>query len=87
MNICLESNKITMKKNIDFIVPKYFKHFHRYMYNPVIFPGEDNGIIYIATADSVKLICHARVVFQEEGFFRGALLQRNGAWKSLGQVS
>ena len=40
--------------------------------------------IYIAATDSVKLICHAREVFPEEGFLRGPILQRNGAWKSFG---
>ena len=49
-----------------------FKLFHRYIYNPVIFPGEDNGIIYIAATDSVKLICHAREVFPGKGFSSGA---------------
>ena len=37
-----------------------------------MFPGEDNGIIYIAATDSVKIICHAREVFPGRGFSWGA---------------
>ena len=49
-------------------------YFHRYIYNPVIFPGEDNGIIYIATTDFFKLMCHAREVFPGRGFSSGACI-------------
>ena len=34
--------------------------FRRSIYNPVIFPRENNRIIYIAATDFVKLMCHAR---------------------------
>ena len=35
--------------------------FRRCIYNPIIFPGEDNGIIlYIAATDFVKLMCQVR---------------------------
>ena len=46
--------------------------FRRYIYNPVIFPGEDDGIIYIAATDFIKLMCHAREVFPGRGFSSGA---------------
>ena len=46
--------------------------FQRSIYSPVIFPGEDNGIIYIGTTDFVKLMCHAREVFLGRGFSSGA---------------
>ena len=35
---------------------------------------EDNGIIYIAAIDSVKLICHAREVFPGRGFSSGVYI-------------
>ena len=46
----------------------------RYIYNPVIFPGEDNGIIYIAATDFIKLLCHAREVFPGRGLSSGAYI-------------
>ena len=51
---------------------------------PLSSPGEDNGIIYIAAIDSVKLYATQGKSSREEGFFQGPLLHRNGAWKSFG---
>ena len=42
------------------------------IYNPVIFPGEDNGIIYIAKTDSSNLCAMQEKSSREEGFLRGA---------------
>ena len=76
MKIFLENIEIMKKKTFRHFCCWIlsFKLFHRYIYNRVIFPREDNGIIYIAATDSIKLICHAREVFPGRGFSSGAYI-------------
>ena len=62
-----------------------WKELRRFIYTPVIFPGEDNGIIYILTKD-ISVVSYA---LQEEdssgrGFSWGDNTSKNGARKSFG---
>ena len=90
MKIFLENIEIMKKKTFRHLscLILSFKLFHRYIYIPVIFPGEDNGIIYIAATDFVKLICHAGEVFPGRGFSSGAYIaEKWGLEIFWGQVS
>ena len=62
-----------------------WKELRRFIYTPVIFPGEDNGIIYIPTKD-ISVVSYA---LQGEdssgrGFSWGDNTSENGARKSFG---
>ena len=59
-----------------------------YIYNPVIFPGEDNGIIYIPT-QNISVVSYALQGddFSGRGFSWGDNTSENGARKSFGEVS
>ena len=65
-----------------------WKELQRFIYTPVIFPGEDNGIIYIPTKD-ISVVSYA---LQGEdssgrGFSWGIILQKMGLGNLLGEVS
>ena len=67
---------------------KLWIELRQYIYTPVIFPGEDNGIIYIPTKD-ISVVSYA---LQGEDSSRRALswgynTSENGARKSFGEVS
>ena len=62
-----------------------WKELRRFIFTPVIFPGEDNGIIYIPTKD-ISVVSYA---LQGEdssgrGFSWGDNTSENGARKSFG---
>ena len=63
------------------------KFFRWYLYNPVIFPGEDNGIIYIATKSTLTMLCAMQGKFsREEGFLVGDYnLEKMGLGNLLGK--
>ena len=67
-----------------YISDKLWRELRQYIYNPVIFPGEDNGIIYIQTKD-ISVVSYA---LQGEnssgrGFSWGDNTSENGARKSF----
>ena len=69
-------------KHILILCGRYKTSFTALVYSPVIFPGDDNGIIYIGTTD---FFCAMQGKYsREEDFLWGHLLQRNGALKSFG---
>ena len=56
-----------------------WKELRRFIYTPIIFPGEDNGIIYIPTKDiSVCLMPCKEKIPREEGFLGGIILLKMG---------
>ena len=62
-----------------------WKELRRFIYTPVIYPGEDNGIIYIPTKD-ISVVSYA---LQGEdssgrGFSWGDNTSENGVRKSFG---
>ena len=55
-----------------YISDKLWRELRQYIYNPVMFPGEDNGIIYIRTKDTFCcVLCLARRRFLGKRVFLG----------------
>ena len=72
-----------------YISDKLWRELRQYIYNPVIFPGEDDGIAYIYRRKTFLLCpmpCKEKIP-REEGFLGGIILQKMGLGNLLGEVS